>query len=635
MSYEPGFAERRLAPVALGRGLLFTCLFLFLAGSLPAAQQTLSGHVPAAVTGLPSKGRIPATRQLELSLALPLHDRDGLVKLIDQMYDPGSTNFHRYLVPEQFAARFGPTDDEYEAVQAFARSNHLTMVCTFSNRALLSVSGRVADIEAAFQVTLRSYQHPREHREFFAPDTEPKIDAGLPRLKIEGLDDYVLPQPGAHPDLSPPKKTGAASGGGSAPGGFFWGSDFRNAYAPGVTLTGAGQNVALFELDGFYANDITAYENGAGLPQLAPTVVKVGTFNGLPSTNANAVGEVSLDIEAVIAMAPGIATLLVYEGNSTASILARIAQDNQARQISSSWFFGRSSNYDTQLLQMAAQGQTFFECSGDNLAYVNGINSGPNSGPPADDPYLVSVGGTILTTAADKSWFAETTWNNANGVNGSGGGISTVYNIPTWQQNVSMTANGGSTSQRNIPDVSMVAYNCFFISNNGSSNSWWGTSIAAPLWAGFAALINQQASFQGRPAVGFLNPALYALGEGPNYSTYFRDVTTGNNTWTNSPGSYYATTGYDLCTGWGSPTGSDLINALAGYGGPVFVDFNATGATQNGQYDTPYHTLLQGVSAVAGGGTVFIERAGSSSETMFISKPMDIKAMNGPATIGH
>ena len=624
-----------LAQAVIARTLLFACLFLFLACTLPAAQQTLAGHVPAAVAGLSPKGRLPAANRLYLSLALPLHNRDGLVNLIGQIYDPASTNFHRYLAPEEFANQFGPTVQEYEAVKAFARSNHLAIDCTFSNRALLGVSGRVADIESAFQITLRSYQHPREHRDFFAPDVEPKTDASLPKLNINGLDDYILPQPGGHPNSPSKQISGANPGGGSAPGGLYWGSDFRNAYAPGVTLNGAGQTVGLFERDGFYTNDITQYETGAGLPLLVPTVVKVGTFNGLPSTNFNAVGEVSLDIEAVIAMAPGIASLLVYEGNDTASILTRMAQDNLAKQISSSWFFGRAANYDTQLLQMAVQGQTFFQCSGDNLAYVAGINFGSNSGPPADDPYLVSVGGTALTTAADKSWLAESTWNNANGVNGSGGGISTVYNIPTWQQSVSMASNGGSTTKRNIPDVALTAYNCYFISNNGNASGWWGTSIAAPLWAGFTALINQQAVSQGRPTVGFLNPAIYALAEGPNYSLYFHDTTVGNNTWSNSPSSYFATTGYDLCTGWGTPAGLNLINALAGYGGPVFVDFNYTGATQNGQYDTPFHTLAQGISAVANNGTIFIERAGSSSETMLISKPMNIKVMNGSATVGH
>ena len=98
----------------------------------------------------------------------------------------------------------------------------------------------------------------------------------------------------------------------------------------------------------------------------------------------------------------------------------------------------------------------------------------------------------------------------------------------------------------------MVADNCIFVSNNGHTNSWWGTSIAAPLWAGFTALVIEQAAAEeGKPTVGFINPALYAIGEGAEYNNVFHDITIGNNTWTGSPNHYYAATGYDLCTGWG------------------------------------------------------------------------------------
>ena len=620
----------------VGQAVLIACLILLGACPLIAADQTLTGHVPKAVVGLTARGRLPADNRLELSLELPLQNRDGLVHLIEQIYDPTSTNFHAYLKPEQFATRFGPAVQDYEAVQAFVRSRHLVIENTFSNRALLVVSGRVADIENAFQVTLHVYQHPKEDREFFAPDVEPKIDASLPALKIGGLDNFNLPRPAAHHALSPDHLLAGIVGGGSGPNGYYIGYDFRNAYAPGVTLTGAGQTVALFELDGFYPNDITQYENIAGLPHIVPTVIAAANTNGFPTTNAAAVGEVSLDIESVIAMAPGASSVLVYEGNNTASILTRIAQDDLAQQISSSWFFGRASTNDTELLQMAAQGQTFFQCSGDDLAYVNGINFGPNSGPPADDPYLVSVGATDLTNAVDKSWLSESSWNNGDGINGSGGGISTVYGIPAWQQGVSMSSNGGSTTKRNIPDVAMVGDKCFFVSNNGNTNGfWWGTSIAAPLWAGYNALINQQAAATGKPAVGFLNPAIYALAEGQGYNTYFHDITVGNNTWSNSPSSFFTATGYDLCTGWGTPTGSNVINALASFGGPVFVNFGYSGSPQNGAYNTPYQTLIQATNAVATGGTIIFETSGSSPSPMTISKPMAITSMGGPVSVGN
>jgi subtilase family serine protease len=162
-----------------------------------------------------------------------------------------------------------------------------------------------------------------------------------------------------------------------------------------------------------------------------------------------------------------------------------------------------------------------------------------------------------------------------------------------------------------------------------------GTSCAAPLWAGFTALANQQATSEGKPTIGFANPAIYDIAQSPLYATCFHDITTGNNTWSGSPSEYYAAKGYDLCTGWGSPNGLALINALAGFSGPVFVDFNYSGSPQNGNYDTPYNTIANGVSGVTPGGTIIIKTAGSSTETPTISKPMTITASDGAATIGQ
>ena len=89
-----------------------------------------------------------------------------------------------------------------------------------------------------------------------------------------------------------------------------------------------------------------------------------------------------------------------------------------------------------------------------------------------------------------------------------------------------------------------------------------GTSCAAPLWAGFTALVNQQAAAAGQATVGFLNPALYAIGKGASYTSNFHDITTGNNFSSSSPSKFSAVAGYDLCTGWGTPNGTNLINAF-------------------------------------------------------------------------
>ena len=128
----------------------------------------------------------------------------------------------------------------------------------------------------------------------------------------------------------------------------------------------------------------------------------------------------------------------------------------------------------------------------------------------------------------------------------------TYYSIPPWQQGVRLANNQGSTTKRNIPDVSLTAENVYERAD-GQDYFYPGTSIAAPLWAGFAALVNQQAAANGEPSIGFVNPAIYAIGTGPNYASCFHDITTGNNINRSSPNRFLAVSGYDLCTGSGYP----------------------------------------------------------------------------------
>jgi subtilase family serine protease len=254
----------------------------------------------------------------------------------------------------------------------------------------------------------------------------------------------------------------------------------------------------------------------------------------------------------VISMAPGLSKVLVYEGSpngTTATIndvLNRMATDNLAKQLSCSWGFDIDETTQQIFLQYAAQGQSFYIASGDSGAYSAAVTQ------PSDNPSITVVGGTTLTTTAAGDWQAESTWAS------TGGGRSTIYPLPDWQQGIDMSANHGSLTMRNAPDVAMLADNVFINADNGKTVTVSGTSIAAPLWAGFTALINEQAAAQGKPPVGFVNPALYRLGGSAGSSTYFHDITTGNNTTSHSPNLFYAVPGFDLCTGWGTPDGTNL-----------------------------------------------------------------------------
>jgi hypothetical protein len=515
-------------------------------------RQLLCARVPAVVAGLQPIGVLPDSTRLNLALVLPLRNQAALASLLKDLYNPDSPNYRHYLSASEFADRFGPTRQDYDKLAAFAQAHHLEVRRTHSNRTLLDVSGTAADIRGAFGVKFKVYPHPTEKRNFYAPDGDPSIDAGVPMLAIKGLDDFVLPLPGGR----------ARPLGGAGTSGAYLGNDFRTAYLPGVSLTGSGQQVALVEFDGYYPSDISKYQQLTGLPAITLTNVLVDGYPGLPDTDAEKIGEVSLDIEMVNAMAPGVSRIIVYEEEyffPTDDILNSIATDDLASQISSSWIYEIDAASDQILQQFAAQGQSFFSASGDGGAYPPGQIT-----EPMDSAYLTAVGGTALSTNSSGGWLSETVWSDlARGIQrASGGGYTTNYSIPNWQTNVSMTANGGSPAYRNIPDVAGVAANVLVIYNNGQTGVFDGTSCAAPLWAGFAALVNQQAAKYGN-AIGFLNPALYAIGTAAGYATNFHDVTVGNNTNAISPTAYVAVAGYDLCTGWGTPNGSNLINALA------------------------------------------------------------------------
>jgi subtilase family serine protease len=506
---------------------------------------------------------------MDLAIGLPLRHRQDLAQLLQRLYDPGSPDYHHYLTTQQFTQRFGPSEQDYRTLVDFVTRQGFKVTGTHPNRLLLDASATTADVERAFNVKMKLYQHPTEPRTFFAPDIEPSVDTALPVLEIGGLNNYVTPHPTSlivGPLNLPPQLQPSS---GSGPAGTYIGNDFRAAYFPNVSLDGTGQTVGLFELDGYYGNDITNYESQAGLPNVPLTNVLIDGFSGNPDGNANFISEVSLDIEMAIAMAPGLSSVIVYEAPNTNltigvinDLLNRMASDNLAKQISCSWAWGGGTNAtgDQIFLQYAAQGQSFLAASGDSGAYdrFNPIAE------PSDDPYITIVGGTTLTTSGPGgSWVSEKalSWFPSQ-ANATSGGISRLYPIPSWQQPVSMSVNKGSTKMRNIPDIALTADNVFVIYNNGSQGSFGGTSCATPLWAAFIALANQHGAIHGHPTLGFINPALYTIGQGGNYTTDFHDITVGNNTNNTSPNLFFAVAGYDLCTGWGTPNSTNMLNAL-------------------------------------------------------------------------
>lgn len=255
-------------------------------------------------------------------------------------------------------------------------------------------------------------------------------------------------------------------------------------------------------------------------------------------------------------MAPGLSSLVMYIGSTDTAIFGAMTTHNPLpTTISVSWVWTPAdpTTLNPYFERAAVQGQTILQASGDWSTW-----SSTNNNWPGDNVYVTTVGGTDLTTAkAGGAWTSETAWSV------SGGGISpNNIPIPSWQQlsGVINASNHGSTVYRNGPDVSANANWTFYVcadQTTCSANEYGGTSFAAPMWAAYLALVNQQLAATGRSTVGFINPMLYPLGVSSSYGADFHDNTSG------SCGTYSAVSGYDLCTGWGSPN-AGLINALAG-----------------------------------------------------------------------
>ena len=180
-------------------------VFPFAARGQNAGKQMLRDQVPPTIARfhLPPVRRLAATNRLNLAIGLPLRNQDALNRLLAEIYDPASTNYHHYLTPEQFTAQFGPTEQDYQSLIQFAKTNGLTVTATYPNRTLLDVSGTAATVEKVFHVTLSVYQHPTENRTFYAPDTEPSIDFSVPILHVSGLDNYSIAATGELKKKSP------------------------------------------------------------------------------------------------------------------------------------------------------------------------------------------------------------------------------------------------------------------------------------------------------------------------------------------------------------------------------------------------------------------------------------------------
>jgi len=595
------------------------------AQSLPASthhmrEVTLTGEAKPV-------GRLPSDQILSLDLVLKLRDPAGLESFLQSLYNPASPAYRKYLTVAQFTQSFGPTQQDYDAVVNLAKTNGLKVTGGSRDGMDVQVKGSVSAIENAFHVTLRTYQHPTENRTFYAPDREPTTDLPFALWHVSGLDNYSIPHPmfvkrsdyaKAHGISAEALVTHATTG--SGPSASYLGSDMRAAYYGGTALTGAGQNLGLFEYEGTDLADVTTYYKNVGQTNSVPVTLLStdGTSTSCLESSGCDDTEQTLDITQALGMAPGLASLVVYVGSVDTAIISAMTTHNPLpTTIGCSWGWTPAdpSTLDPYFQKMAAQGQTFFAASGDSSTW-----SSSNEAWPADDAYIVSVGGTDLVTAsAGGAWKSETAWVD------SGGGISPdKIAIPSWQKlaGVINSSNKGSTTYRNGPDVSANANFTFYVcadQTTCTANEYGGTSFAAPMWAGYIALANQQAVANGGSLLGFINPTIYAQNITSSYATDFHDIASGTS------GSYSAVTGYDLVTGWGSPNGPGLINALAPTSKSPSFSVSASPASVS---------VLQGKSGTS---TITTSVSGGFNSAIALSasgQPTGVTASFNPTSIG-
>jgi subtilase family serine protease len=498
-----------------------------------STRQQLTGHLTPDMLQAPLVGRVPPDTELTITVGLVIKNEAALVDTAEQIADSASPSYRKYLTPEQFGDLFGAAPADYQALIDWGHAHNLT-VTEHKNRFVANMTGAVADIEKALNIHM-NYRLRRDGTQFLAPDAEPSIDLAVQVEHIAGLEDFL-----------PPERAG-----GSGPGGTYWGTDFRHAYAPGMTMTGAGQKIGIFMLDGFAQSDIDGYAKATGQSFLPVEEVPA-------HTKTTPGDEGTLDVESALAMAPA-AQVVVFLGNET-QILTNMADSKDIKQFSSSWFWYNGSKTDVNLmLQLGTQGQSFFQASGDSGSYPTGVfpKYVYNKLDCRQFPSITIVGGTSLDMSGGGASYGtlETVWG------GSSGGIEASVAIPSYQKSIA-GHNGASSTHRNVPDVSAQAAEGTIIFK-GADSYLAGTSEATPLWAGYMALVNQLAASYGSSSAGFANPELYKIAATSAYDTDFHDIVSGCAPGRQGDNDYCAGQGYDLVTGLGSPT-HQLIYALSG-----------------------------------------------------------------------
>ena len=507
---------------------------------------SLAGSERAAVPGSTEIGAVPADESLKVTVVLRRNEKGRNTT--------GAAAMPR-LSYQQFPDAMGAAQTDIDQVETFAHHSQLTVVESSQSKRRVTLTGTAAALTKAFGTKLMRCQIKQDGLTFRERRGALTIPAELEGIVVAvlGLDS----RPIAKAHIRRPRAATATT---------FTPPQVAALYNFPKNLTGAGQTVAIIELGGGYStSDLQTYFSGLGVTEPKITAVSVDGGQNAPGSQAD--GEVMLDIEVVGSIASGANIAVYFAPNTDQGFVDAItdAVHDTTRKPSvvsiswggpeDSWTQQSQTAMNAALQDAASLGVTVTVASGDN-----GSSDGATDGKlhvdfPASSPYALACGGTKLTGSGTKI-SSEVVWNEtANQEGATGGGVSAAFALPSYQSTAKVPKQPQTNfAGRGVPDVAGNAdpTTGYQVRVSGQNEVVGGTSAVAPLWAALVALVNQQL---GTP-VGFLNPKLYPFGE-----SVFHDVTSGNNDDSNL-GYYSAATGWDPCTGLGSPQGSALLSAL-------------------------------------------------------------------------
>ncbi|MFZ0515879.1 MAG: S53 family peptidase [Acidobacteriaceae bacterium] len=499
---------------------------------------------------LPSAARVAG--------AMPPDDEVRVSVIVKRKQPLDLATLHgRHVSRTEFSSKYAASAEAFDQLRSFAAQHGLSVdeAASSLDRRTLVLTGTAAKMQQAFGVQLQQVEHDgRRYRIHQQPVTMPQECASMVDAVL-GLD--TRPQAKSHlrklKDLRP-AAVGAQS---------YLPQQVARIYNFPTDVDGSGETIGIVELGGGFAtSDIQQYFQNQNITPPQVVAVSVDGGSNSPTNPSGADSEVMLDIEVAASVATAAKIAVYFTPNTDQGFIDALTTaihdtTNHPSVISISWGGPESSwtqqamtSLDDACQSAAALGVSITVACGDNGS-TDGVSDGANHVDfPASSPHVLACGGTKINVSGT-TLTNEVVWNDeAQSGGATGGGVSAVFPLPTWQQNanVSGATNGGSG--RGLPDVAGDAAPAtgYSIEVDGQTEVVGGTSAVAPLWAGLIALLNQKL---GKP-LGFLNPQIYPL----LGSAAFRDITQGTN------GAYNAGPGWDACTGLGSPVGNILETKL-------------------------------------------------------------------------